>query len=164
MEAHLLYVYEAWRDNKLVGTAYFDAHKVRTLQEVLMFAVDDKDRIARVEIRPRSALPLQLANNKPMAAPALASSTLSVNNCRIKRTRPAPTARRIAISFHRAAALASSRFAMLAQAISSASAATTISIASDRPYRERKSDLLNQSSLTATPCPARSAAVAKPAR
>lgn len=32
-----------------VGVAYFDAHRVRTLQEVLMIVVDPRGRVARVE-------------------------------------------------------------------------------------------------------------------
>lgn len=33
-----------------VGTAYFDSHRVRTLQETIMVVVDAKGRIARIEI------------------------------------------------------------------------------------------------------------------
>ena len=53
-----------------------------------------------------------------MAPPANASIRLSVSNCRITRNRDAPSAVRIAISFCRVAALASSKFATFAQAIS----------------------------------------------
>ena len=50
VERRVVYVYEARQAGKLVGTAYFDAHKVRTMQEVLMFTVDTAGRIGRVEI------------------------------------------------------------------------------------------------------------------
>ncbi|MEM7310941.1 MAG: FMN-binding protein [Planctomycetota bacterium] len=46
----LVYAYEARRDGKRIGTAYFDAHKVRTVQEVLMFVVGEKQTIERVEM------------------------------------------------------------------------------------------------------------------
>lgn len=32
------------------GVAYFDAHRVRTLQEVLMIVLDDAGRVARIEV------------------------------------------------------------------------------------------------------------------
>jgi len=50
VENRVVYAYEARKDGKLVGTAYFDAHRVRTLDEVLMFAIDDKGRIQRLEM------------------------------------------------------------------------------------------------------------------
>jgi hypothetical protein len=46
----MVWAYEARRDGKLVGTAYFDAHRVRTLDEVVMFVVDGEARLARVEL------------------------------------------------------------------------------------------------------------------
>jgi hypothetical protein len=58
-------------------------------------------------------------NASPSAAPANASTALSVSNCRTMRARPPPSARRTAISFFRAVARASSMFAMLRQAMSS---------------------------------------------
>lgn len=42
--------YEARRDGKLVGTAYFDVHRVRTKNEVLMLVVTPDARLARVEV------------------------------------------------------------------------------------------------------------------
>jgi len=42
--------YVARRDGKLVGTAYFDAHRVRTKNEVLMLVVAPDGRLARVEV------------------------------------------------------------------------------------------------------------------
>jgi len=37
-------------DGKPVGSAYFDAHRVRTLQEVLMIVVNPSGRVSRIEI------------------------------------------------------------------------------------------------------------------
>jgi hypothetical protein len=34
----------------VIGTAYFDAHRVRTLPEVLMIVVDPRDRVERIEV------------------------------------------------------------------------------------------------------------------
>jgi len=42
--------YVATKDGKLVGTAYFDAHRVRTLKETVMFVAAPDNRIARVEV------------------------------------------------------------------------------------------------------------------
>ena len=64
----------------------------------------------------RNRIP-HIANATPKAPPIDASSTLSVKSWRITRNRPAPMLSRTAISRLRAAALASSRFAMLAHAI-----------------------------------------------
>ena len=50
VESRMVFAYEGRRDGKLVGTAYFDAHKVRTLDEVLMMVVDDEERLRRVEM------------------------------------------------------------------------------------------------------------------
>ena len=57
-----------------------------------------------------------------------ASITLSVSSCRTRRPRPAPIASRVAISFCRAEARASSRLATFAQAVQSTRAATPSSI------------------------------------
>ena len=46
----LVFPYVATRDGKLVGTAYFDVHKVRTLRETVMIVIDPQDRIQRIEI------------------------------------------------------------------------------------------------------------------
>ena len=46
----VIFPYVATRDGKLVGTAYFDVHKVRTLRETVMIVVDPQDRIQRIEI------------------------------------------------------------------------------------------------------------------
>ncbi|MGH7151929.1 MAG: FMN-binding protein [Planctomycetota bacterium] len=53
--------YVARKEGKVVGTAYFDAHRVRTLPETLMVVVDPNDRVRRVEVlsfeEPREYLP-----------------------------------------------------------------------------------------------------------
>lgn len=49
----LVTYYEAKRNgqnSQLVGTAYFDTHRVRTLPETLMVVVDPQGRVARVEV------------------------------------------------------------------------------------------------------------------
>lgn len=40
----------ATKDGKLVGTAYLDTHKVRTLAETLFVVVDPAGRVARIEV------------------------------------------------------------------------------------------------------------------
>ena len=42
--------YLARRDDTPVGVAYFDSHRVRTLQEVVMIVVDPSDRIRSIEV------------------------------------------------------------------------------------------------------------------
>lgn len=42
--------YEARRDGQLLGTAYFDTHRVRTLPETLMIVVDPQGRVERIEV------------------------------------------------------------------------------------------------------------------
>jgi Na+-translocating ferredoxin:NAD+ oxidoreductase RnfG subunit len=49
-ERGMLYPYRATKDGELVGTAYIDKHRVRTLAESVMFVVDPKGRIARIEL------------------------------------------------------------------------------------------------------------------
>ena len=46
----VVFAYEARRKGELVGTAYFDTHKVRTQREVLMIVVDPGSRIRRIEV------------------------------------------------------------------------------------------------------------------
>ncbi|MCP3915576.1 MAG: FMN-binding protein [bacterium] len=46
----LVFPYVAKKDGKVVGTAYFDAHKVRTLRETVMFVVAPNETIQRIEI------------------------------------------------------------------------------------------------------------------
>ena len=42
--------YVGLRDGEPLGAAYFDAHRVRTLQEVLMVVVNPRGRLSRIEI------------------------------------------------------------------------------------------------------------------
>ena len=49
IDNNLVIPYIAHTDGNSVGIAYFDAHRVRTLQEVIMVAVDTEDRVIRVE-------------------------------------------------------------------------------------------------------------------
>jgi len=42
--------YRATRGGQLVGTAYFDAHVVRTQPETVMVVVDPQGRVARIEV------------------------------------------------------------------------------------------------------------------
>ena len=46
----IVHPYVATRDGEVVGTAYFDTHRVRTLPETLMVVVDPRGRPARVEV------------------------------------------------------------------------------------------------------------------
>jgi Na+-translocating ferredoxin:NAD+ oxidoreductase RnfG subunit len=45
-----VFAYEAKRDDKLVGVAYVDAHRVRTHSAKLLVAVDGDGRVARIEV------------------------------------------------------------------------------------------------------------------
>jgi hypothetical protein len=46
----IVHPYVATRDGRLVGTAYFDSHVVRTLAETVMVTVDPEGRVGRVEV------------------------------------------------------------------------------------------------------------------
>lgn len=50
LEGRVVRPYVATKDGKLVGTAYFDAHQVRTKNEVLMLVVGADQRLKRVEV------------------------------------------------------------------------------------------------------------------
>jgi hypothetical protein len=60
----LVRAHVARRDGELVGTAYFDAHRVRTLPETLMIVVDPEGRVERVEVlsfnEPEDYLPREI--------------------------------------------------------------------------------------------------------
>ena len=60
-ESSLAFPYVAKRDGVLVGTAYFDTHRVRTLGETLMIVVDGEGKIRRIEMlafaEPREYIP-----------------------------------------------------------------------------------------------------------
>ena len=49
VESTVVTHYVATRGGEPVGVAYFDAHRVRTLPQVLMIAVSPEGRVARVE-------------------------------------------------------------------------------------------------------------------
>jgi len=49
-ERGLVYPYTATKDGKLVGTAYIDKHRVRTLKESVMFVISPEGKIARIEL------------------------------------------------------------------------------------------------------------------
>lgn len=46
----LVTYYQAKRAGRLVGTAYFDTHRVRTLPETLMIVVDPQGKVVRLEV------------------------------------------------------------------------------------------------------------------
>jgi Na+-translocating ferredoxin:NAD+ oxidoreductase RnfG subunit len=46
----LVAYHEARRNGQLVGTAYFDTHRVRTLPETLLIVVDPQGRVTRLEV------------------------------------------------------------------------------------------------------------------
>ena len=50
VERGIVRPYVATRDGVVVGTAYFDAHRVRTKRETLMIVVDRQRRIQRLEL------------------------------------------------------------------------------------------------------------------
>ncbi len=50
VEQSVVTYYLAERDGRPVGVAYFDSHRVRTLNEVLMIVVQPDDRIRSVEV------------------------------------------------------------------------------------------------------------------
>lgn len=50
LDGRVVRPYVATKDGKLVGTAYFDAHRVRTKNEVLMLVVGPDERLKRVEV------------------------------------------------------------------------------------------------------------------
>ena len=61
LRSPILVIYEAFRDGDRIGTAYFDAHRVRTLPETLMIVVDHEDRIRDINVlefkEPKEYLP-----------------------------------------------------------------------------------------------------------
>lgn len=46
----LVYAYEATREGRVIGTAYFDAHRVHSLPQTLMIVVAPDGRVQRVEV------------------------------------------------------------------------------------------------------------------
>lgn len=49
IDTGLLVVYQITHAGKLLGWAYLDTHRVRTLNETLLVCIDDKERIIHVE-------------------------------------------------------------------------------------------------------------------
>ena len=49
VEAGIVSYYVATRSGVALGVAYFDAHRIRTLPQVLMIVVDTEGRISRME-------------------------------------------------------------------------------------------------------------------
>ncbi len=49
-QSTIVYPYVATKKGKLVGTAYFDTHLVRTLRETVMVVIDPQGRIGRIEV------------------------------------------------------------------------------------------------------------------
>jgi len=73
LDVRVVRPYVATKDGKLVGTAYFDTHEVRTKNEVLMLVVGPDERLKRVEVLsfaepveylPKPAFYAQLAGKK----------------------------------------------------------------------------------------------------
>lgn len=50
LPSRIAYPYVARRDGRVVGTAYFDNHKVRTLKETVMVVVDPTGVVSRLEV------------------------------------------------------------------------------------------------------------------
>lgn len=50
IEASIARPWTATRDGALVGTAYLDTHRVRTLSETVFVVVDPRGRVARIEL------------------------------------------------------------------------------------------------------------------
>ena len=57
----VVFPYVATKDGKLVGTAYFDVHRVRTVRETVMIVIDTEQKIRRIEVlafaEPKDYLP-----------------------------------------------------------------------------------------------------------
>ncbi|MAB80042.1 MAG: FMN-binding protein [Planctomycetes bacterium] len=50
VERRVVHAYRAMRKDEVVGTAYFDVHKVRTHKQVVMFVVDKARSLRRIEL------------------------------------------------------------------------------------------------------------------
>ena len=57
----VVFPYVARKEGKLVGTAYFDVHRVRTVRETVMIVIDTEQKIRRIEVlafaEPKDYLP-----------------------------------------------------------------------------------------------------------
>lgn len=63
-ERSLVVPYRARREGKLVGTAYFDVHKVRTLPATVMIVVQPDGRVGRVEVLAFNEPPEYMASER----------------------------------------------------------------------------------------------------
>jgi hypothetical protein len=50
LESSVVRPYIGRKDGKIVGTVYFDTHKVRTLRETILVLVDKDQKVARIEL------------------------------------------------------------------------------------------------------------------
>lgn len=50
VEGRVIYHWVAKKDEAVIGEAYVDVHRVRTLRETLMFVIDPEGKIARLEM------------------------------------------------------------------------------------------------------------------
>jgi hypothetical protein len=46
----MVFAYQAKKEGKIIGTAYFDRHRVRSKQEIVMIVVDPLCKIRRIEV------------------------------------------------------------------------------------------------------------------
>jgi hypothetical protein len=101
--------YLARKDGVLVGTAYFDAHRVRTKNEVLMLVVGPEERLRRVEVLsfaepleylPRAAFYAQFAGARLDERLALARDIRGVAGATLS-AEAATTAARRTLALHR---------------------------------------------------------------
>ena len=46
----MVYAYVASKEGKLIGTAYFDRHRVRAKQELVMVVVSPESKVLRIEV------------------------------------------------------------------------------------------------------------------
>ena len=140
--ADALSVYDEVRGAPLRYVGFKDIGQPAPVLRELTGRIRADGRTAVLEVvsidRDSEVRSIQTASNKPAAPPTAASSRLSTSNCDTILRRPAPRANRTAISFWRAVARATRRFATLAQAISSTPATTAISTRSGVENPSRK--------------------------
>ena len=108
-DANIVYAYQATKDSVLMGTAYFDTHRVRSLRETLMVVVDPQFRIRRVEVlafaEPKDYIPGELwygqfAGKKLDAELSLKRGIRSVTGATLTGTATTDCARRILAVHH----------------------------------------------------------------
>ena len=132
-----------WRSSRLARSAGSSPKRMpdrtdRPSVKSSTLAVDARSRaVAGTLFEPSTRIPASADERQaqsPSAPPATASSTLSVSSWRTIRPRLAPSAARTAISFCRASARDSSRFATFAQAMSSTKPTAPIRIDQRTPH------------------------------